>query len=290
MKAKACCILNAGGGAWAFAGLAEELSRALWLDVSEVPRACNYLLHVDTIDSTACGELFIPYRAMELAADKRLLAEVFAAAGVPTPETRLVESPAEADQVLADEPGREWCLKFPTACGGSGHMRLIPGMVLPRNWPLPLVVQEFIRLDRPEVYRTYGAAGDSFGWVVRRFPSEVAPSPWVAHARGARYEATGEAPAPAVAAARSALDATGLLGSFGCVDLLRRPSGEWLVLEVGTDGMFNHVDRELGLPGLEQELQRRVAEAFWSRLGGWRPWGSGGWRPRQAVTAYYPGG
>jgi hypothetical protein len=81
------------------------------------------------------------------------------------------------------------------------------------------------------------------------------------------------------------LQATGLLSSFGCVDLLRRPSGEWVVLEVGTDGMFNHVDRDLGLPEVEQDLQRRVAEAFWARLGSWRPWGSGGWRPRQVVPA-----
>ena len=153
-------------------------------------------------------------------------------------------------------------------------------MALPKGWPLPLVVQEFIRLDRPEVYRTYAAGGEVFGWVVRRFADGVTPSPWVAHARGARYEAAGEAPGAALAAARSAFQATGLLESFGCADLLRRPSGEWVVLEVGTDGMFNHVDRDLGLPDLERELQRRVAEAFWARLGGWRPWGSGGWRPR----------
>src|SRR5262249_55494372 len=106
-----------------------------------------------------------------------------------------------------------------------------------------------------------------------------------AHARGARYEPAGEAPPAASAAARAGLDAVGLLESFGCADLLRLATGEWVVLEVGTDGGFNHVDRDLGLPGLEQELQRRVAEAFWSRLGGWRPWGCGGWRPRQPVTA-----
>lgn len=275
-----CCILNGGGGAWAFRSLAEQLSRALWLDVSEAPREFNYLLLADGFDPSACGELFIPYRAMRLAADKRLLAEAFVAAGVPTPETRLVGSLAEAERVLTEQPGREWCLKFPTGCGGSGHRRLTVGMTLSKSWPLPLVVQEFVRLGRPEVYRTYVAGGQVFGWVVRRFPDGVAPSPWVAHARGARYEAAGDPPAPAVAAARAALEATGLLESFGCVDLLRRPTGEWVVLEVGTDGMFNHVDRELGLPNVEHELQWRVAEAFWARLGRWRPWGSGAWQPR----------
>lgn len=275
-----CCILNGGGGAWAFAGLADQLSRALWLDVSEKPQAFNYLLVVDRFDADACGKLFIPYRAMQLAADKRLLAQVFAAAGVPTPETRLVGSLSEAERMLSEEVGREWCIKFPTGCGASGHRRLTPDMVLPRNWPLPLVVQEFIRLDRPEVYRTYAAGGQLFGWVVRRFPDGVTPSPWVAHARGARYEAAGEAPAAAVTAAWAALEATDLLDSFGCVDLLRRPTGEWVVLEVGTDGVFNHVDRDLGLPEIELEIQRHIAEAFWSKLGDWRPWGSNGWSPR----------
>lgn len=277
-----CCILNGGGGAWAFAGLADGLGRDLWLDVSEEPREFNYLLFADEIDSIASQGVFIPRGSIRLAADKRLLAEAFAAGGVPTPETRLVGSLEGAERVLAEDPGREWCLKFPTGCGAAGHRRLIPGMSLPRGWPLPLVVQEFIRLDRPEVYRTYAAGGRLFGWVARRFPGGVEPSPWVAHARGARYEEAGEAPALAIAAARKALEAAGLMGSFGCADLLRRPSGGWVVLEVGTDGVFNHVDRDLGLPGLELEIRGRVAEAFWSRLGEWRPWGDGEWHPRHS--------
>ncbi len=285
MNTDSCCILLGGGGAWAFAGLADQLGRALWLDVSDVPREFNYLLLVDGLDPAGCEGLFIPYRAMQLAADKRLLAAAFAAAGVPTPRTFLVGSLAEAEQVLSAEPGREWCLKFPTGCGASGHRRLVSGMTLPSGWPLPLIVQEFIRLDSPEVYRTYAAGGQSFGWVVRRYPDGVEPSPWVAHARGARYAAAGQVPAAATAAARAALEAVGLLDSFGCVDLLCRSSGEWVVLEVGTDGVFNHVDRDLGLPGLELELQVRVAEAFWSRFGEWRPWGPHGWHPRHSIPA-----
>src|SRR5262249_2687087 len=116
------------------------------------------------------------------------------------------------------------------------------------------------------------------GWIARRFPAGAKASPWVAHARGARYERSGEAPAAALVAARAALVATELIGSFGCVDLLRKPSGEWVVLEVGTDGLVNHVDRELGDPELEWEIQRRIAEAFWARLGP-PPWGRGKWRP-----------
>ena len=278
------CILNGGGGAWAFHSLARQLSDALWVEVSETPREYNYLLHIDGLDPQACGELFIPLRSMQLAADKRLLAELFASAGVPTPTTRLVDSLAEAERLLADEPSREWCVKFPTGCGASGHRLLRPGLILPKDWPLPLVLQEFIRLQRPEVFRLYGAGGSLFGWVVRRFPAGQK------HRRGsrmlaaARYELAGKPSVQAVAAASAALEAVGLLDSFGCVDLLRRPSGEWVALEVGTDGVFNHVDRDLGLPELECEIQQRVAEAFWSKVGS-RPWGRGPWRPRQAVKA-----
>jgi hypothetical protein len=268
MKPEVCCVLNSGGGAWAFAALARQLSDALGVDVSETPRDYNYLLHSDDFDSAACGELFIPFRGMQLAADKRLLAELFASHGVPTPATRLIATLGEAKRLLAEKSDLQWCIKFPNGCGASGHRLLTPGMVLPGDWPAPLVVQEFVRLERPEVYRLYGAAGELFGWVVRRFPPGAKPSAWVAHARGARYEVAGDAPTEAVAAARSALEAVGLLGSFGCADLLCRPNGEWVVLEVGTDGMFNHVDRDLGVPELEMEIRRRVGESFWSRVGG----------------------
>jgi hypothetical protein len=284
MTSKACCIVNGGGGAWAFDALARQLSQALWVEVAESPRSYNYLLQIEDTDPEHCGELFIPFQAMRLAADKRLLAEAFAAAGVPTPETRLVSSLAEAERLRASQPGREWCLKYPLGCGASGHRLLTPGLTLPRDWPRPLVVLEFIRLERPEVYRLYSAAGELFGWVVRRFPDETTPSLWVAHARGARYELADKAPVGAVTAARAALEAAGLLGSFGCADLIRRPGGEWVVLEVGTDGMYNHVDRDLGLPELEWEIQQRVAEAFWARMG-WRPWGSAAWFPREATLS-----
>lgn len=263
-----CGILNGGGGAWAFAALAEQLSEAIGVDVSETPRKYNYLLTIDDLDPSRCGELFIPLRGMQLAADKRLLAEAFAAAAVPTPETQFVDSLPEAQRILERAPERRWCLKYPTSCGASGHRMLTEGMSLPKEWPLPLVVQEFIPLERPEVFRIYGAGGETFGFMVRRFPHGVKPSPWVAHACGARYELAGNAPAEATRAARGALEATGLLSSFGCVDLLCRPSGEWLVLEVGTDGMYNHVDRDLGCPEVEREILKRIAEAFWRRGGG----------------------
>lgn len=277
MRPEVCCVLNAGGGAWAFDALARRLADDLWVDVSDAPRAYNYLLASDDPDPTRGGDLFVPAAAVRLAADKRLQARVFALHAVPTPETHLVATLDDAHRLCAANPGREWCVKFPTACGGSGHRLLAPGLALPASWPRPFVVQEFVRLERPEVYRTYAAGGRLFGWVVRRFPEGAKPSPWVAHSRGARYEPAGEPPAAATAAARSALAATGLLDSFGCADLLPAPGGGWLVLEVGTDGPTSHVDRALGLPELEREIRRRVAEAFWVRAVV-PPWGDGSWR------------
>jgi hypothetical protein len=72
----------------------------------------------------------------------------------------------------------------------------------------------------------------------------------------------GDPPREARRQAREALAATGLLESFGCADLLQAPDGRWLVLEVGTDGVNNHVDRHLDLPHLEAEINERLAAAF----------------------------
>ncbi len=280
-----CCILNGGGGAWAFAPLAAQLSRALWIDVAAEPRRLNYLLLADDEVLSAGMGSFVPLAAITAASDKRILATVFAAAGVPTPDTRLVASVADAERLLDEEPDRQWCLKYPTGCGAAGHRMLSRRLVLPRGWPTPLVVQEFVPLGRPEVFRTYGAGGEVFGWTARRYPAGATASPWVAHVRGARYENAGEIPPAAADAARKALAAADLLQSFGCVDLISPGDGVWLVLEVGTDGLFNHVDRDLGDPYLEQEIQKRIADAFWSRFGLWRPWSGEAWHPRPTEVA-----
>ena len=254
-------ILNAGSGAWAFEPLAEHLSRVLGVPVSEEPAAYFYLLSWDGPEPPP-GASFIPYPAIVQASDKRLLAETIHRAGVATPRTHLLETPAEVDRFLRAEPATSWVLKYPTGCGGAGHRLLDGSAPVPEEWPRPYVVQEFVRLERPEVYRLYSAGGETFGWNVRRFPTGVAASPWVAHARGARYQDPGPLPAAAEEQARAALAATGLLDSFGCADLLHAGDGRWLVLEVGTDGVFNHVDRDVDLPGLSDEIDRRIAAAF----------------------------
>src|SRR4051812_12463518 len=108
-----CCILNAGGGAWAFEPLARQLSRALWVDIAEQPRGYNYLLLADDAVAAGLDGLFIPLRAIEAAADKRELARIFATAGVPVPDTRLVESADGARRFADAHPNKAWCLKYP---------------------------------------------------------------------------------------------------------------------------------------------------------------------------------
>jgi len=262
-----CCVLNSGNGAWAFEPLATRLSSFLKIDISDQPRRFNYLLQIEQDVESIGFNVFIPLKSLQIAADKRLLASLFNQHNVPTPQTNLFDSFQDALSFVRENSNTEWCLKFPTSCGANGHRMLETTSSEPSNWPRSFIVQEFIRLERPEVYRTYCAGGELFGWVARRFPEGAQMSSWVAHARGARYAILGEPPLEALQASRSALEVTGLLHSFGCVDLLRRPTGEWLVLEVGTDGMFNHVDRDIGDPDLEDEIYRRIASAFWKAAG-----------------------
>lgn len=258
-----CCVLSAGPGAWAFEPLATRLSSVLGIDISDKPRAFNYLLHVDSVEELSGVDTFVPVESIKMAADKRLIAAAFNANQVSTPRTFLCDTFEEARSVVREHHESEWCLKYPTSCGANGHRMLTLADEEPPRWPTAFVVQEFIRMESPEVFRTYGAGGELFGWVVRRFPEGAKTSSWVAHARGARYVILKEPPAAVIGIARQALEAAGLWRSFGCVDLLQRPSGEWVALEVGTDGLFNHVDRDLEDPNFEEEIYRRIATAFW---------------------------
>lgn len=147
LSAKQCCVLNSGGGAWAFEPLALRLLACLGVEVATVPRRFNYLERADC----------------------------------------------------------QWCLKYPTGCGASGHRLVSKMSTEPPNWPRPFIVQEFIHLENPEVHRTHCAKAESFGWVVRRYPEGTRPSPWVAHARGARYVHFGRPPEAAAGKAESAV-------------------------------------------------------------------------------------
>jgi hypothetical protein len=89
---------------------------------------------------------------------------------------------------------------------------------------------------------------------------------FVAHAQGARYEAESNVPPEAECQARQALTSTNLINSFGCADLMKDKHGNWLVLEVNTDGVFNFVDRDINIGNIANEIDSRLAKAFhtWS--------------------------
>lgn len=256
-------ILNAGSGAWVFEEHAQRLAGALRLEVSATPADYNYLLGWES-PSAPTGQSFIPFESIRIASDKRRLAAVFASHQVATPRTYLLTSQDEVEQVIAAVPQSAWVLKWPIGCGGSGHRLQAPEAPIPPDWPRPYVLQEFVHLETPEVYRLYAVAGETFGWNARRFPSGATTSPFVAHAQGARYADAGSVPPEAELQARQALAATGLLDSFGCADLMRSAAGEWLVLEVNTDGLFSHIDRDINLERVAAEIDQRLACAFWN--------------------------
>lgn len=255
-------IVNAGPGAWGFHPLASALADVMGVPVTDTPADWNYVLGwpESLVDFPAAS--FVPREAIVLAADKRLMARAFERGGVPTPKTTLVDT-VDGARRFVSAPGR-YCLKYPTGVGAHGHRMLTEDTLatLPPSWPRPLVVQAFIESARPEVFRIYAVGGELLGFNVRRFPEDAIGGPWVSHARGGRYECAGPAPEEARVAARAALSATGLLTSFGCADLMRDAEGRWLVLEVGTDGVFNHVDRDVGDDALLTALHARIAEAF----------------------------
>jgi len=136
-------------------------------------------------------------------------------------------------------------------------------------WRPPLLVQEFIALPDPGVHRLYSVANEPALWLVRSYPPGTPSSPWVSREHGAVPSLLGEPPAAAVRAAMAAMRAVGVADSFGCADLLRTPDGRWLVLEVNTDGVYQFIPREIGLPAytaklnelLRRALRRRSREA-----------------------------
>ncbi len=109
--------------------------------------------------------------------------------------------------------------------------------------------------------------GEIFGFNARRFPDKNIKSPWVAHAQGARYEYGENPDMEAKEVAKMALISTGLYDSFGIVDLIKNKQGKWYALEVGTDGIYNHVDREVENDKLFDEINERLARAFWKNIG-----------------------
>lgn len=254
---------------WQFEHYAFELQRRLKkthdVKITNQPAEFNFVVSIPKDVDEADVVSFIPLPAIHAASDKRTLARIFAEAGVPTPKTYLMDS---CDEVMAkvNSSNDRWILKYPTACGGAGHQVLEPGCFIAVGWEPPYLLQRLVPQDTPEVYRIYSAGGELFGWNVRRFAPSPGKgkelSPIVSHARGAHYELLGKPPQGALEVAEAALRAVGLFDTFGCADLVHDPVESWVDLEVGTDGIYEYIDRAVPEP-LKSELWTRCAHSFW---------------------------
>jgi glutathione synthase/RimK-type ligase-like ATP-grasp enzyme len=246
---------------WAFGAIAQRLSALCDCPVVSEPQGLCYLLS-DPQEATGY-QAFIPLSAVHIAADKREIEQAFARGGIARPRTWILLGTQDVEVLLHEQPERRFILKYPTSCGGSGHYVVQGGFTAKRNWPTPFIVQEFVTMAVPRVYRAYFAGGVYLGSNVRRFPQGICHD-LVAHARGARYFYDDPIPDHAVQLAAAALRAVGLLESFGVVDLLQSDAGEWLTLEVGTDGIYNHVDRDIDNEAFLDHIYRGIAAAFLS--------------------------
>ena len=277
----AAVILNQSDSKWAFENLAQMLSRSLWLDVSEHASDLNYILCTDTelIDSNLNS--FIPLNSIKIASDKTEIEKRFQSYGVTRPATFILQSSQAVESFLKTHDRNRWILKYPTGCGGIHHRIIQSASEIPKKWPQPFLIQEFIESIQPAVYRFYCVDSNLFGFNARKFSDPEISTPWVSHANGAKYNYEETPNQAATEIAKAALLATGLYYSFGVVDLVKNISGNWYALEVGTDGIYNHVDRELENDALLDELNERLAIAFWKRLGT-PPWGQS-WKYKELV-------
>lgn len=99
-------ILNSGLGAWAFQGLADKLAQDLELKIPETPGDYNYVLGWDENNLKFGDKSFVPFKAMKLASDRRLLAKVFERNNIFTPETHLLDNYRDVTNFIGDELGK----------------------------------------------------------------------------------------------------------------------------------------------------------------------------------------
>ncbi|MBP6913215.1 MAG: hypothetical protein KBC00_01240 [Candidatus Levybacteria bacterium] len=274
-------IVNQGkvGETW-FGQLANENARNWNGSVSETfdANAVHYPLYLEdgrqSFKKIKKYELFIPYFGIIAAGDKRIQAHLFNKNGVPTPETHLVKDTPQTEDFLKQHSEKEWILKYPTGLATRGHTIVdsekmvkldAEGYFTHLDWQKPFIVQEFVRHENPEVYRTYCVDGEIFAWNVRKLPDGVKPKDLVAHAVGARYFPLEQPTEEAMDVSRKALEAVQLFSAFGVVDLIKSKDGKLLVLEVGTDGIDTIVDRDFDNPTLTQELNLRIKNALHKR-------------------------
>jgi glutathione synthase/RimK-type ligase-like ATP-grasp enzyme len=263
----AAAILHAGPWKRVFGQFPDYLSRLTGLPITEADEHLDfaYLAGWNPGFAPSCPT-YIPYESILLVHDKRKQAQAFIEGGVVIPETHLLDSIESLFTFYERRKDKEWVLKWPVGCSGMGHQMLNLNVQITPFWQPPFLVQEFIRLERPEVYRLYATDGETFGWVVRRSPPGKITSPWVSYSQGAEVEFFATPPQRVIPEVVRALKATGLQESFGAVDMIQSQEGRWLVLEVNTDGVFNYVERNVPSLELKGLLDHSVAQSFQKHL------------------------
>ena len=243
------------------------LSQLMGLPIVETDERLDfaYLVGWSPARAPSCPT-YISYESILIAHDKRKQAHAFARAGVSIPETHLLDSIETLYTFYRRRRDKQWVLKWPVGCSGMGHQMLTQETQITTFWQPPFLVQEFVRLERPEVYRLYATDGETFGWVVRRALPGKGASPWVSYSLGAEVEFFENPPQEVIPEVGRALEATGLQHSFGAVDILRSSEGRWLVLEVNTDGIFSYVERQVPAQALREQLDHYVAQSFQKHL------------------------
>jgi hypothetical protein len=251
-------ILLQPGDDWSFGPLADKLASFIGCGISEDEDGFCYVL---SAPKRADVHSYNPLPGLEVAADKRKQAEIFAKNGIPTPETHLLADENAVRDFLRSRADERWLLKFPTACGAFGHHLVSADFTAKRGWPQPFLLQRFIAMDIPRVYRVYCISGMAVGSTVRRF-SAGKGGIFVAHALGARYHHDDPVDEYGLAIAENAVVVAGFRWGFCVVDLLRDDAGNWLVLELGSDGIHNLVDRDYDNPELDLLVHTCIAMDF----------------------------
>jgi len=244
---------------WAFGHLAEKLSRYLQCPITNTPVGKCYVLSEPEIPIDS----YIPLNCINISSDKRLMESCFSNYNVARPATYILENEDEISKVLAS--GDEYLLKYPTSCGANGHYMVSLPFKSKKGWPKPYLLQKFIRVRAPKVYRLYCVSGLAVGSNVRKFDGDT-DKILVAHAQGAKYSFDESVDALGIKMGLQAINSVGLGKSFGVVDLVKDIHGNWLVLEIGTDGIYNIVDRDYSNEQFDALLHSKIAESFhvWS--------------------------
>jgi glutathione synthase/RimK-type ligase-like ATP-grasp enzyme len=260
-------ILHAGPWKDVFGDFPSRLSACTGLPITETPDglALVYVLGWFEHRPLPC-ESFIPLDAIYLAHDKRKQAALFREHGIASPESHLVATEEEALAFPRQRPDKEWILKWPIGCGGAGHQILDANTVMTPLWRPPFLVQELIRMARPRVYRLFVAGGETFSWCVRESNERTAHTPFVSAAGGATVRLEAAVPEAARTEAVRAFMAAGLWDSLGGVDMIQSEAGQWLVLEMNTDGIYHFLQRVVEVPGFGEALDHFTDRAVKKRL------------------------